>query len=242
MREFVLNDASIAVTDQRTAIDWLADIAKGMSSLVVEKIAQNTLRTSRSLQEIHYRENSSLSEAIIKVDFYELHDDESSEVRAEETFEEIDNLARSNHAPPICERHRQSLRDQITSSAELWNNRKQAFPNLLFGPDVEDHLARLNTGDLGTIVGKLAGLNAAAAEWPEVGGGVPQWKSKVTDESESLKNNAKKREKRRFKSCDGTHQLFLWHARFGDSGRIHLRFDPSLYEIEIGYIGLKLRL
>lgn len=314
MREFVLNDASIAAADQRTAIDWLADIAKGMSSLVVEKVGQNTLRMSRLPQEIHYRDNSSLWEVIlalkqrderlflmrssvkspltneleqsvkdrflacggrtfpspvgdslvlcaisdriavsfpsdsvwnsdlIKVDFYELHDDESSEVSEEETFEEIDNLARSNHAPPICERHRQSFRDQITSYAELWNNRKQAFPNLLFGPDVEDHLARLNTGDLGTIVGKLAGLNAAAAEWPEVGGGVPQWKSKVTDESESLKNNAKKREKRRFKSCDGTHQLFLWHARFGDSGRIHLRFDPSLYEIEIGYIGLKLRL
>lgn len=48
MREFVLNDASIAAADQRTAIDWLADIAKGMSSLVVEKIAQNTLRTSAS--------------------------------------------------------------------------------------------------------------------------------------------------------------------------------------------------
>lgn len=88
----------------------------------------------------------------------------------------------------------------------------------------------------------LNDASIAAAEWPEVGGGVPQWKSKVTDESESLRNNAKKREKRRFKSCDGTHQLFLWHARFGDSGRIHLRFDPSLYEIEIGYIGLKLRL
>lgn len=173
MREFVLNDASIAAADQRTAIDWLADIAKGMSSLVVEKIAQNTLRTSRSLQEIHYRENSSLWEVIlalkqqderlflmrsivkspltneleqsvkdrfpvcegrsfpspvgnslvlcaisdriavsfpsdsvwnsdlIKVDFYELHDDESSEVSEEETFEEIDNLARSNHAPPL---------------------------------------------------------------------------------------------------------------------------------------------
>lgn len=317
MREFVLNDASIAAADQRTAIDWLADIAKGMSSLVVEKIAQNTLRTSRSLQEIHYRENSSLSEAIlalkqrglieehrllmrssvkspltneleqgikdrflacegrtfpapvgdslvlcaisdriavsfpsdsvwnsdlIKVDFYELHDDESSEVSEEETFEEIDNLARSNHALPICERHRQSLRDQITSSAELWNNRKQAFPNLLFGPDVEDHLARLNTGDLGTIVGKLAGLNAAAAEWPEVGGGVPQWKSKVTDESEPLKNHPKLLAERRFRAYDGTRQLFLWHARFGSSGRVHFRFDPSSYEIEIGYIGKHLPL
>ena len=312
MRELVLNDVSIAAADQSTAMDWLADIAKGMSSLVIKQVVQNTLRTSRPLQDIHYRDNSSLWEVIlalrqrglvdehrflmrssvkspltneleqsvkdrflacegrrfpspagnslvlcaisdgiavsfpsdsvwdrnlIKVDFYELKDDGSGEVSEEETFEEIDNLARSDHAPPICERHRQSLRGQITGYAELWNKRGQAFPNLIFGPDIEDHLAKLNTGDLGTIVGKLASLNAAAAEWPDVGGGTPQWKTKVTNESESLQNDAKKREKRQFRSYDGTSQLFLWHARFGNSGRIHLRFDPSSHEVEIGYIG-----
>ena len=253
MREFVLNEASITAPDQRTAIDWLADIAKGMSSLIVEQVVQNTLRTSRPPQEIHYRDNSSLSEVIlalrqcglvdehrflmrssvksplineleqsvkdrflacggrtfpspvgdslvlcaisdriavsfpsdsvwnsdlIKVDFYELKDDESGEVSEEETFEEIDNLARSNHAPPICERHRQSLRGQIKSYAELWNNRKQAFPDLLFGPDVEDHLTGLNTGHLETVVRKLASLNAAAAEWRDVGGGDPSGRPK----------------------------------------------------------------
>ena len=315
MRELVLNYASIAAADQSTAIDWLEDIAKGMSSLFLKQVVQNTLRTSRPLQEIYYRGNCSLWELIlalrqqglveehrflmrssvkspleneleedikdrflscegktfpppagdplvlcaisdgiavsfpsdsvwdrnlIKVDFYELKDDGSGEVSEEETFEEIDNLARSDHAPPIYERHRRSLRGQITSYVELWNNRKQAFPNLLFGPDIEGHLAKLNTGDLGTIVGKLASLNAAAIEWPDVGGGAPQWKTKVTNESESLQNDAKKREKRRFRSYDGTSQLFLWHARFGNSGRIHLRFDPSSHEVEIGYIGPKL--
>ena len=182
--------------------------------------------------------------SLIGVDFYELKDDESGEVSEEETFEEIDNLARSDHASPIYERHRQSFRGQITSYAELWNNRKLAFPNLLFGPDIEDHLKKLNTSKLGSIVGKLANLNAAAAEWPNVGGSAPPWKAraKVVNESESLQNNAKLRERRRFKSYDGTRQLFLWHARFSDSGRIHLRFDPSSHEIEIGYIGKHLPL
>ena len=45
MRELVLNDASIAAADQRTAMDWLVDIAKGMSLLVVKQVVQNTLRT-----------------------------------------------------------------------------------------------------------------------------------------------------------------------------------------------------
>ena len=65
MRELILNDASIAAADQRTAMDWLADIAKGMSSLVIKKVVQNTLRTSRPLQAIHYRGNNSLWEIIL---------------------------------------------------------------------------------------------------------------------------------------------------------------------------------
>ncbi|MDE2736722.1 MAG: hypothetical protein OXI72_20165 [Gemmatimonadota bacterium] len=319
MRELVLNDASIVAADQSIAIDWLEDIAKGMSSLFLKQVVQNTLRTSRPLQKIHYRGNCSLWEIIlalrqqglveeyrflmrsivksplenelkddikdrfllcegktfpppegdplvlcaisdgiavsfpsdliwdsslIKVDFYELKDDESGDISKEETFEEIDNLARSNHASPIYERHRQSFRGQITSYAELWNNRKLAFSNLLFGPDVEDHLKKLNTSKLRSIVGKLSNLNAAAAEWPNVGGSAPPWeaRAKVVNESEALQNNTKLRERRRFKSYDGTRQLFLWHTRFSDSGRIHLRFDPSSHEIEIGYIGQHLPL
>ena len=312
MRELVLNDASIAAPDQHTAMDWLVDIAKGMSSLINKRIIQNILRTSHPLQNIHYKDNNSLSDVIlalrqcglieeyrflmrssvksplenelkedikdrflacegrtfpspkgdplvlcaisdgiavsfpsdaiwnsnlIKVDFYELKDDGSGDISEEETFEEIDNLACCAHASPICERHRQSLRSQITSAEELWKERKQAFPNLLFGPDTEDHLRRLNTGDLGTIINRLEDLNTAAAEWPSVGGGVPPWTTKVTNESESLQNNPKERKKRRFRSSNDTNQLFLWHARFGSSGRIHLRFDPSSHEVEIGYIG-----
>ena len=65
MRELLLNDASIAAADQRTAMDWLVGIAKGISLLFNKKIVQNTLRTSRPLQDIHYRGNSSLWELIL---------------------------------------------------------------------------------------------------------------------------------------------------------------------------------
>ena len=41
----------------------------------------------------------------------------------------------------------------------------------------------------------------------------------------------------RFSSCKGSNELFMWYARYGNSGRIHLRFDASTYEVEIGYIG-----
>ena len=69
---------------------------------------------------------------------------------------------------------------------------------------------------------------------------MPPWKCKVTDENKTVKQGRKSSGKRRFKSYHGDTREFMWHARFGNSGRIHLRFDPSLREVEIGYIGKKL--
>lgn len=155
-----------------------------------------------------------------------------------EASEIIDNLTRSAHVQPICERHRAGLRDQFTTAAALWNGKEQAFPNLIFGPEVEGHLSSLN--DLQVVVKRLASLNESASEWR--GGPMPTWKSKVTPESQSVMDDPRLREARRFRSHRGTRELFEWHARFGSGGRIHLRFDPSSLEVEIGYIGLHLPL
>ena len=150
--------------------------------------------------------------------------------------ETIDNLTRSAHALPICERHRADLR-QFANSAELWESREEAFPNLVFGPDVERNLTALDSGTLSIVVKRLVSLDESASEWRVTGGTMPTWKCHVTPESPRVRDNPKLLDARRFKSHHGTQELFEWHARFGNSGRIHLRFDPSSYEVEIGYIG-----
>ena len=151
--------------------------------------------------------------------------------------EEIDNLARSVHASPISERHSERLLRQCSDGADLWSRRAQVFPHLTFGMDVEVHLARLNAGLLGTLLNRLANLNATAADWAATGGDAPQWTTLVTSESQSTMDNPKLREARRFRSASGARVLFEWHARFGSSGRIHLRLDARARKIEIGYIG-----
>lgn len=154
-----------------------------------------------------------------------------------EATEAIDNLTRDSHAGPICERHRAGIQGGLRSFAELWKKRGEVFPNLLFGMDVEQQLKVVNTGVLQIVVKRLSTLDESAREWRNNKGGAPQWKSKVTPESSSVMNNERLRKTRRFRSRLGTQELFEWHARFGNSGRIHLRFNPSSYEVEIGYIG-----
>ncbi len=153
-----------------------------------------------------------------------------------EASETIDNLTRSVHALPICERHRANLRGFANFSA-LWESREEAFPNLVFGPDVEGNLTTLNRSALPIVVKRLSRLDESASEWRVTGGTMPTWKCKVTPESQRVRNNPNLLNARRFKSHHGTRELFEWHAPFGSSGRIHLRFDPRSYEVEIGYIG-----
>ena len=155
--------------------------------------------------------------------------------------EKIDNLSRAEHADPIYMRHLSRARLNVTLR-DFWDRRETLFPRLLFGPDVRQQIRNLRP-ELGqTIINRLSELHVAAEKWVETGGTMPRWICKVTPESESVRKNRKLCEERRFRSCSGTSELFLWHARFGSNGRIHLRFDPEKYEVEIGYIGRHLPL
>ena len=167
----------------------------------------------------------------ITVSFNELLPDES----IQETTEEVDQLTRAAHAGPIGERHRDRLR-RGSNPVFLWENREEVFPNLVFGPGVEANLKEY-ASLFQTIVGKLVDLDRSAGEWKAKGGPAPSWKTMVTPESESLMANPQLRRARIFLSSLGTREMFEWHARFGSSGRIHLRFDPQSREVEIGYIG-----
>ena len=172
----------------------------------------------------------------IMVRFNELLPDDT----IEEVSEEIDQLTRSAHADAICKRHRERLLAGSDPVA-LWENREAAFPHLVFGPDVENHL-REQAHLFSTIVGKLKDLDRSAQEWQDIGGPAPPWKTKVSPESTDKMKNLSIRKARTFRSRRGTREAFEWHARFGNKGRIHLRFDPDSREVEVGYIGQHLPL
>ena len=163
----------------------------------------------------------------LTVSFDELLPDESIGVFSEI----IDHLARRDHARSICERHLASLL-QSASPSELWERREEVFPNLTFGPDVD-----LPSVYLRPIFNRLSELDKSADNWRISGGTMPPWTCKVTPESESVRNDERLLNARRFRSRHGTRKLFLWHARVGSGLRIHLRFDVRSRDIEIGYIG-----
>ena len=64
MREMVLNHASVASPSRQDALDWLKDMAAGMSALVRERVTDRALRMSESLYEIPCADGWSLYGAL----------------------------------------------------------------------------------------------------------------------------------------------------------------------------------
>lgn len=169
----------------------------------------------------------------LTVDFWELLPNDTYQ----KTSEAVDNLSRTVHAGTIAHRHSNEARRAIQRGPDLWDLRHAAFPNLHFGPDVEDNVKEVNSMHVGAIVGKLAAIDRLAATWLETPGPPPPVSINITNESESVHNNQALRNARIFRSSFGGSQLFMWHARFGNSGRIHFRYIDDTRQIEIGYIG-----
>ena len=147
--------------------------------------------------------------------------------------EYIDNLTRATHAEAILRRERERL-GAGSSAVQVWARRREVFPNLLFGPEVEQHLKQ-HERLLRQILGKLFALDESARSWTE--GPAPLWKTKVTPESTHVTDTPKLSDARLFDSEHGGKRRFLWHARVGNGYRIHFRFDPKGRCLEIGYVG-----
>ena len=67
MREMVLNHMSLASPDEHTCLDWLRDLAVGMSILTGQGIVKSELRVCRPVQEIWCLQGYSLYDAIISL-------------------------------------------------------------------------------------------------------------------------------------------------------------------------------
>ena len=67
MREMVLNHASAASPSRQDALDWLKDMASGMSALVRERVTDSALRMSVNLYEIPCADGWSLQDALYEL-------------------------------------------------------------------------------------------------------------------------------------------------------------------------------
>lgn len=150
----------------------------------------------------------------------------------------VDNLTQANHAKLICENYAR----RFENAQALWQGRSAAFPNLLFGLDVEAHLTNLGNSYLERISRQLAILNKSANEWQLAGGPAERHlPSGARTEGQSVNADPRLRNERMYKSHRNETEYYEWHINFAKGSRIHFRIINETREIEIGYLGPHLR-
>lgn len=176
-----------------------------------------------------------LSDAVT-VQKYELDED------AREMTDDVDVM----HACEVeqAERRTEWYQNRIRAVAEemrdLWENREDYFPSLVFCGDTEQNLSSSQVlGGISRVVEKLRRLNNYAAEWTDGGFSIEDLAGlgvKVSMESKSTMENLRLKSQRRFRLPDGTRAVFEPHIKAGDL-RFHFYADEESHTVYVGYIG-----
>jgi hypothetical protein len=151
---------------------------------------------------------------------------------------EVRNFSKTDHTALHHEWLERLGLSEAPTGAQVWSEREQRFPSLIFLARVEQDLVGLERsgGPYSQALSALASLSKDAARWP-VGQSHPNFSTKATPEYEN---------RRRF--CwvhdvqTGQRELFDWHVRFtgGIAGRIHFRVDAQNRRLVVAYLGRKL--
>ena len=151
----------------------------------------------------------------------------------------IPNISHEGHVRLLPEEFRLSENIIISSPYDLWINRTQLFPNLIFCECVEKQLSCFNDSlKLSQVIKRLSVLDKYFENYDGTFD-KDALGHNARDESDSVKSSTHFSSYRYFKTPDGDYTYFYWHISFGGQfpGRIHFLPSSSHKKGIIGYIG-----
>ncbi|WMJ72023.1 hypothetical protein RCC89_02385 [Cytophagaceae bacterium ABcell3] len=135
----------------------------------------------------------------------------------------------------------QQRKVNLKKSNDLWNNRREIFPNLIFCGASEGQLQNLQVADtvFNQLLSALEKLNnyCEDADSYSLQETVEYTQLRISDESNSVKQNPKLRRHRMF-MINGRKTFFGFHIKsFSGALRLYFLPDRSEQKIYIGYFG-----
>jgi hypothetical protein len=100
-----------------------------------------------------------------------------------------DHLAQPRHGLAVAQRRTEALRKSL-NHRNFWAMKARAFPNLVFGRDVEGQLSRFDATALPLLFRRLAELNKKAATWQSnAGSKFPEGPPEISEETHATMVN-----------------------------------------------------
>lgn len=150
----------------------------------------------------------------------------------------FDHITTIEHARAVRERRVDRLRNNVRPGT-FWTFKDKAFPNLFFGPDVEEQVARVDRTIFPLLIKRLAELDERTAQWKHSDlPHFPDGPTPITGETDqTMKRYGTAR---RFRGLDGLQHTYEDHMWIDRGNRIHVLRDKAHRSVEVGYIGVHL--
>ena len=129
---------------------------------------------------------------------------------------------------------RNKQRGLANEPAALAARKQECFPHLRFGLEVDNHIAKLATGMLATVIRKLMILDDASRKWRRNAETISPILPGCRPESDATMQ--KYGNLRVFRDAEGYARTYELHCAAGPY-RIHLRIVHKPRGLEIGYVG-----
>lgn len=170
---------------------------------------------------------------------YRFLDEEQNDVKEEKI--KILNICDNSKITSLKAECKKDKFVNITSGFDFWEYREFLFPNLIFCERVKKQIhSNPGMNHIKAIIKRLEKLDDYYNEYNSFDIKILGFNAR--DESESVKNDSKLKEFRKFKKPGGSYSYFYNHISFSGNfnGRIHFEADDNLKKIYIGYIGTHL--
>lgn len=152
----------------------------------------------------------------------------------------IDNISTITQEGNIVNCQREKMLEGISSGQDLWEAREKLYPNLILCDNVKDQLYQDSEKfHILAVMKRLQCLQNYFSQYHEIYN-PNELGFDARTESESVKNNPKLKNDRKFRLPDGTEVYFFDHISFTGKytgGRIYFLPDCKNQRCHIGYIG-----
>lgn len=153
----------------------------------------------------------------------------------------VRNCTSIGHLNFHIEKIKQERNDRLIEEGNLWNNRTEIFPNLIFCGDTENQLTKLSISKhlYSQLYNVLRNLNdyCCSGKSYSISDLKESTSLDISDESITVKNNPKLMKQRKFR-IDGNFEFFGYHVKnFSETYRLHFFPKTSENKIYIGYFG-----
>lgn len=171
------------------------------------------------------------------------HDDDDVDVVVKQ--ETVRHVSKADHFG--CHRdwlQQERFATSVQDGHYLLSKIDEWFPNLVMIDHMKEQIDRMRAGtpQMRQLVIKLFELENYCCNWTQAAFDSKRLKSKVSPESQTVRDSKSMRGQRTFQLPDGHDQFFEWHLRLTpDAWRLYFLPDAAKHKMYIGYVGPKLQ-